>query len=283
MNDSGGIAIANKDAQVSDSEINNAIQKMVFNPPSPEQIMKDFQSNPNKSHPRLLFDGSRLEEIKQNVKEDKYCKDWYQNVKIKADTILQQPLTTYEFRDLGILLYVSRDVCDYVMYPAFVYLMEGDKKYAERAWREMENAINFPDWHPAHFLDTAEMTLGIALGYDWLYDYLNESQREQVRNAITELGLKAAESAYDGSATFGSEQELSTIVKDGPEITATGVLCATVEFLPVLWQSWMNPIWNTAQKFYLMHLLPFNFRSVHLPQMALGQRELAIGILEPGT
>ncbi|MEZ5136339.1 MAG: hypothetical protein R2699_15110 [Acidimicrobiales bacterium] len=48
-----------------------------------------------------------------------------------------------------------------------VWLVEGDPAYAARGWAELEALIAFPDWNPIHFLDTAEMTHAVAVGYDW--------------------------------------------------------------------------------------------------------------------
>jgi len=36
----------------------------------------------------------------------------------------------------------------------------------------MLTAAAFPDWNPAHFLDVAEMSFAVAIGYDWLYSQL---------------------------------------------------------------------------------------------------------------
>ena len=103
------------------------------------------------------------------------------------------------------LLYVSRDVYSHVVYPAFAYLIEGDERYKQRVWNELEAVASFPDWHPTHFLDTAEMTLAFAIGYDWLYDAWSDSQRKTLQTAILRLGLDAAMEAYDGTAQYGSE------------------------------------------------------------------------------
>ena len=31
----------------------------------------------------------------------------------------------------------------------------------------MLTAARFEDWNPSHFLDVAEMTFALAIGYDW--------------------------------------------------------------------------------------------------------------------
>lgn len=51
--------------------------------------------------------------------------------------------------------------------------------------------ISFP-WNPSHFLDVAEMTGGLAIGYDWLYDDLSPESREKIRQAIVAKGLGPA-------------------------------------------------------------------------------------------
>ena len=48
----------------------------------------------------------------------------------------------------------------------------------------------FADWNPSHFLDVAEMTMGVAIGYDWTYNYLSESSRKKISDAILNNGLK---------------------------------------------------------------------------------------------
>jgi hypothetical protein len=60
----------------------------------------------------------------------------------------------------------------------------------------MLTAANFSDWHPEHFLDTAEMTSALAIGYDWLFDYLSPEDRSIIRRAIVEKGLTQGKQAY---------------------------------------------------------------------------------------
>ena len=51
-------------------------------------------------------------------------------------------------------------------------------------------AARFNDWNPSHFLDVGEMTFALAIGYDWLFDQLDEPSRKEIRTAIVEKGLK---------------------------------------------------------------------------------------------
>ena len=50
-------------------------------------------------------------------------------------------------------------------------------------------AARFSDWNPSHFLDVAEMTFALAVGYDWLYDQLDRASRKEIRTAIVDKGV----------------------------------------------------------------------------------------------
>ncbi len=73
---------------------------------------------------------------------------------------------------------------------SYLYRTTKDEKYFKAAEKELLQVSSFADWNPSHFLDVAEMTLAVAIGYDWLYDKLPDSSREKIKNAIIENGLK---------------------------------------------------------------------------------------------
>ena len=35
----------------------------------------------------------------------------------------------------------------------------------------------YDNWNPEHFLDVAEMTMALSIGYDWLYEVLSPKNR----------------------------------------------------------------------------------------------------------
>ena len=88
------------------------------------------------------------------------------------------------------LLGTSRLVLQRITTLAMVARVTGDKAYSDRAVREMLAVADFPDWNPSHFLDVAEMSLALAIGYDWLYDGLSGAERERIARALIEKGLK---------------------------------------------------------------------------------------------
>ena len=67
---------------------------------------------------------------------------------------------------------------------ALAYKLTGNTAYLTRAVAEMENAASFADWNPKkHFLDTAAIMTGMAIGYDWLYNDLSDSQKTAIAKA----------------------------------------------------------------------------------------------------
>ena len=90
------------------------------------------------------------------------------------------------------LLQTSREVLKRVFWLSWTYRMHGGETYARRAVEEMLAVSAFPDWNPSHFLDDAEMTMALAIGYDWLYPCMTEDERSVISSAIVEKGLKAA-------------------------------------------------------------------------------------------
>ena len=72
----------------------------------------------------------------------------------------------------------------------YAYRLTGEEKYARRAESEMSNVGKFIDWNPTHFLDVAEMTTAMAIGYDWLFNFISDETKTLVEQAIEEKGLK---------------------------------------------------------------------------------------------
>ena len=159
--------------------------------PAESEILKTLRTE----HPRLVGLPADLDRVKKLIAEDPRAGEIYKQVKREADRCLtQKPV---QHRLIGPrLLDQSRTCLRRVYTLATVYRIEGDRRYADRAIREMLTAAAFDDWNPSHFLDTAEMTHALAIGYDWLYDVLTPEQRATIRKAIIEKGLREAEKIY---------------------------------------------------------------------------------------
>ena len=108
-----------------------------------------------------------------------------------SDAVLAQPVVTRKMIGRR-LLGTSREALKRIFWLGYTYRTRGGEAYARRAIDEMLAVSAFPDWNPAHFLDVGEMTMAVAIGYDWLYKEMTPGERKTVAQAIIDKGLKPA-------------------------------------------------------------------------------------------
>lgn len=89
------------------------------------------------------------------------------------------------------LLGVSRIVVHRLLTLSTAYRLTDDARYLARAKAELAAVCAFSDWNPSHFLDVAEAMFAVGVAYDWLYDGLSACERETIRTALVEKGLRS--------------------------------------------------------------------------------------------
>ena len=166
---------------------------------APARAADDPLANVRRAHPRLLFRDGDLLRLRELVKADPLMQQWHTRLRAAAERMLaEKPI---EHILIGPrLLDKSRTAHRRISTLAGLYLIDGDKRFAERAKLEMLTAAAFADWNPSHFLDVAEMTNALAVGYDWLFDFLSPEEKATVRGAIIKLGLQAGLDGFDKKA-----------------------------------------------------------------------------------
>lgn len=150
----------------------------------------------HQGHPRLLATTEDFAGLRKRLASDSQLQSWHTKLQAQAQDIMSAAPSRYEIPDGLRLLATSRRVMNRVYTLALLYRLDGDQRYAERAWQELAAAAGFQDWNPRHFLDTAEMTHAFAIGYDWLYDVWTPEQRATLQQAMVEKGLKPALALY---------------------------------------------------------------------------------------
>jgi Heparinase II/III-like protein/Domain of unknown function (DUF4962) len=144
----------------------------------------------NKSvHPRLLATREQLASLSRSLDKDPLRKQLANSIIQHANALCNAESVERKLQGRR-LLSVSRQCVQRVLLLATAYHLTGDTRYADRCRKEMLAAARFSDWNPSHFLDVAEMTFALAIGYDWLYDQLDAASRKEIRTAIVEKSLK---------------------------------------------------------------------------------------------
>lgn len=167
-------------------------------PPTAEQIIADLQQkSPKRQHPRLFATADTFARLKEDVKSEPRLRKWYADLRRAADKTLTKPVGEYATPD-GRRMLSARDARPIIEQNAMMYRLSGEDKYAKRALQEMMALVAFPDWNDKkEFLNTAEITAGMGIGYDWLYDFLTQEQRDAIRTAMVEKGLQKALDAHE--------------------------------------------------------------------------------------
>ena len=153
--------------------------------------------NNKTDHPRIMLLKGEETQIKELIASDATWKKMHDAIIGECNVIITKP-------ELGRvmtgrrLLGTSRELLRRVFFLSYGYRMTANKRYLEKAEKEMLAVSRFTDWNPSHFLDVAEMTMGVAIGYDWLFNGLTENTRETVKQAIVQKGLNPSkESQYN--------------------------------------------------------------------------------------
>ena len=162
---------------------------LLFATSATAQVQPDYSKLAN--HPRLILRQGDIEAVRQKIENDQPLLIIHDVIERRTNDFLIAEPTKYRMVGKR-LLGRCRAVLERVCYCSYMYLVSGDESYARRAEKEMLAAADFVSWNPSHFLDVGEMTTALAIGYDWLYDWLSPESRKIIEDAIIEKGLRTA-------------------------------------------------------------------------------------------
>jgi hypothetical protein len=167
--------------------------------PGTEVKLTGILTTLKKEHPRLLLTDTRLQKLKTMSISDSKLREFAGEVVAQADKdIFKSPLQHILIGPR--LLDVSRECLSRVYNLAFAYRWTGNEKYLSSAISNMRVVCGFADWNPSHFLDVAEMSHGVAIGYDWLFNKMDQPTRDLIKSGLIRLGLNEGKNAYTANA-----------------------------------------------------------------------------------
>lgn len=156
--------------------------------PSGEQIVCDSVGT---AHPRILANADTFSKINEMLRYDFTLNKIYSSMIEQANSYLTQPCVRYGLDDNIRMLSSIEKSGKIIFDSAFAYRLTGDEKYGERAWQEAEYFCEiWPDWNPYQMLGVGEAMFNCAIAYDWLYDYLDNDQKDVIRTAILNKAWK---------------------------------------------------------------------------------------------
>ncbi len=180
----------------------NIMFETLFIRPNADEIMARINAHLGGDvHPRILLTQSDFDRLKALSETDETYKSYmdymFRRYGTESSDFKRDPVV-YELPDGVRLLEISRKARNRIIPWAFLYKMTGQAAYANRIWDEVEALISFPDWHPEHYLDTAEILYPMAIAFDWLYDVWQPEQRDRMAKAVVKFGLNTGLDRYEG-------------------------------------------------------------------------------------
>lgn len=200
---------------------------MQYERPSRSELTKRFDSI-GAAHPRLLVNDAAFDRLKEYYKRDSLYKAIADKILANADNIVYgtQPVT-YTYDDDMRTLNTANTLKDRFITLGFAYRFTGERKYAERAYKEIQAMLAFPDYNTSHLIDTATYTVAAAIAYDWMYNGFTPSERADARRLCLDRCLKTlsdgmygrisgtAVSMTGGWSAFKEASNFNTIVCGG--------------------------------------------------------------------
>lgn len=143
--------------------------------------------------PTMLWTEPQVARVREMAKNEPTLQAMIEWNKRWADRFVRQNTEPYK---PGMMLDTSRDVLGKVLSCGVQYRLTGDATYGRRVVKEVVAVAEFPNWHPEHFLDTAEMMAAVGIGLDWCGPLMTPEERRSVVQALRTKGLNAAKDSF---------------------------------------------------------------------------------------
>ena len=156
------------------------------------------------THPYLFLNSSGIDGLRRELQTNQnLSQHWFEMVD-QADQLLKEECISEDYADAsnsqhGNYGAPSNQIYKMADYLGLAYAITGDKKYGEKLKEALlyysqykkwfgKGCLDYdPPWHSE--LNTARFLYGFAVGYDYIYELLTESERRQIVDAVVRLGI----------------------------------------------------------------------------------------------
>ncbi|HPD30611.1 MAG TPA: heparinase II/III family protein [Phycisphaerae bacterium] len=163
---------------------------------------------PDLAHPYLLVDASEIAALRERIGQSERLRRGWQYQVNAAHSALELEPVTEQYAKGGVGQHGNYSVSSgwyhrHLENVAFVAAVTGDKTLAAKGVEMLMTACSYERWlgplfdDPKHFdppwrsaLETAMMVEAVAVGYDLLYPHLTDAQRQTVRQALADKGIR---------------------------------------------------------------------------------------------
>ena len=188
--------------------------------------MEAFQNariaNGDRAHPRIHITDSRIDELKTQIKDDEFTAKIYEgikkaalsnyNVKNSSSTIYGETIVTIKNGIPQYNIYYGNesgriDWQTWIETMMLVYWIEGEPQeyehYLQRSKDILLSMATWPDYGLQSSLSVSASSVGLSIGYDWLYNYLTEEEKATVKEALITKCMEPDLSRYNYTIELG--------------------------------------------------------------------------------
>ncbi|KAL2820307.1 chondroitin AC/alginate lyase [Aspergillus granulosus] len=130
------------------------------------------------AHPRLLFTDNRVQDVLSMNETDAYFREVLGYLAKTAQTAITTPVSLSSASSWSSTIRMN------VGAAAGMYRLTKDTTYSDWIIETLLSLSRLSDWNPSNFLNTADITMTVSLGYDWVYEELTDTQRTTIETAI---------------------------------------------------------------------------------------------------
>lgn len=145
----------------------------------------NYASLGKRNHPRLFLDETGFNDLRAKLTtgaaSNNFLKLLSDNIITNAASYLSEAVPAYTASDN---LTEARLGLKHIFACAYAFLITRDSKYFNKAKADMLQFCSWADWHPEQYLCVGETAMAMAIGYDWLYGYFTNEERELMREKM---------------------------------------------------------------------------------------------------
>lgn len=187
----------------------SAAASPIDNPITQQALETHLAKTVNGGHPYLMGRKSDFDAVRTfALGADALISEQYALIKKTAGAYLKTAVKEIPNPSVSYISTGFNSAWRIVPYCAFVYLMEGDEAYAQRAWQEAEYYADMASWGNYQYIDNTQAATAVALCYDWLYDWLGSTQRTKLESALKSKHLDNVKNDYATGNTSGMAMHL---------------------------------------------------------------------------
>lgn len=182
------------------------------------QFKEEMQKTISKGHPYLLANMENISKVKEFAfGKDETLTELYANVKAEADSLLAKDIINIDKEIAANESYIGSGENAWKQTAALglVYLVEGDPKYAQRAFKQSEYLCNLDSWGTYQQIDNIRLAFTVSLCYDWLYDWLTDEQKVFLSDNLRRLHLNMVSDVHHNPNKYKYSFERVLLNKKG--------------------------------------------------------------------